>query len=338
MDDIDPYQYALNPTLHQRIFDEEILPTLDQAEPVESPRCVFIAAQQGSGKTTLSRIVEEYFAPRGGSVTVDPDRMKPLHPRFKQLVNEDDRTASIYTAPDARKWAFQARDLLIKQRKNIVLETTMAEPAVFLEPAALIRSQGYHVEVVTLAVPECLSRLGILSRYVEQRQAHGYGRMIAAANHDRAYTAIPDTLRHIEANPLLDMVTVVRRRGAIEYTNTLLDTTNEWAFPPASSQVLNRIRQQPLTYEEAAPAWARLRELRTLLPGPEWANQLNETHQLLDAHTPPEIRALEIASLSNPRMRDPYKPALANELLNTAPSQHLVEPPHKTAGINLSST
>ncbi|GAA4263922.1 hypothetical protein GCM10022255_112850 [Dactylosporangium darangshiense] len=53
---------------------------------------------------------------------------------------------------------------LIEHRVDTIIETTMRDPGDFVEPARMFRDAGYRVEAVIMAVPEPLSRLGIVDR------------------------------------------------------------------------------------------------------------------------------------------------------------------------------
>lgn len=118
---------------------------------------------------------------------VNPDFYKPFHPEYHRLLDEDDRTAAPYTSMDGRRWMAVAEAYLIEHSIDAIIETTMRDPGDFAEPAAMFRAAGYRVEAAIMAVPEPLSRLGIVHRYHKQVQETGRGRLTARSNHDASY-------------------------------------------------------------------------------------------------------------------------------------------------------
>lgn len=63
-------QYLLPPQEGRRIFREEIVPDLLAREPQEEPVVVFVAGQQGAGKSRIADMVGGELVPgRAGSLS-----------------------------------------------------------------------------------------------------------------------------------------------------------------------------------------------------------------------------------------------------------------------------
>ncbi|WP_033352511.1 zeta toxin family protein [Kitasatospora aureofaciens] len=118
-----------------------------------------------------------------------PSKSHPCYPRF--LV-EDVRTAGVRVRTDTYGWQAQ-------------VGAALGRPEEFLAEIAAYRRAGYRVEIMALAVPEAVSRLGVLDRYL-RLAAQGRARYVVWANHDACAAALPDTLAAVEAGHLADRV------------------------------------------------------------------------------------------------------------------------------------
>jgi len=261
----DPRRYLLTEEESDQIFREEIAPQLlaagvEQRQPV----VVFVSGQPGAGKTRtamIKRVLDE----RGGSVVVNSDFYKPYHPEFTRLMAEDDRNAAAYTSLDGRRWMAKAESYLIEHRSDVLIETTMRDPGDFAEPARMFRDAGYRVETAILAVPESLSRLGILQRYEEQRRDKGHGRLTLQSNHDAAYAGVLAAADLIDREKLVDAVAVYRRGNDLLYANELTGE-QQWAVTPGTRAAINAERTRPWTDRQAASFTSAIDALAHRLP------------------------------------------------------------------------
>ncbi|OAA47470.1 zeta toxin family protein [Beauveria brongniartii RCEF 3172] len=83
------------------------------------------------------------------------------------------------------------------------------------------RAARYRVEVVVLAVPAALSRLGILARFYEKKpEARSRGlpvRLTPVKVHDDSYAGLLHAARYLESSGAADQVVVVRRGNFVAY-------------------------------------------------------------------------------------------------------------------------
>ncbi|MEU7222322.1 zeta toxin family protein [Streptomyces chrestomyceticus] len=262
----------------EEVLTGTVLPcVLDGAVPQQRPVVVFVAGQAGSGKTLVVDLVHAALQRRGGAVRVDRDTYKSVHPRYAGYLAEDVRTAGVRVRPETYRWQAEVEARARAGRHDAVVEAALADPQDLLEQLAAYRSTGHRIEVVALAVPEAVSQLGVLDRYLRLAR-EGRARYVSWTNHDACAAALVDTLRRVEDAQLADRVFVVRRaaEAALEavYDNELVPA-GYWRRPAGAAQAVLAERRRPWDARETgrfrrqlADADRRLTDPR--LPG-DWA-------------------------------------------------------------------
>ncbi|MFD9795512.1 zeta toxin family protein [Streptomyces sp. NPDC059070] len=210
----------------------------------ERPVVVFVAGQAGSGKTWVMDVVQACLAHRGGAVRVERDAYKAVHPRYEEFVSQDVRTAGVRVRSDTYRWQAEAEAHARAGRYDVVVEEALPDPAAWRTSAAAYRRAGYRIEFVAMAVPEAVSQLGALDRYLRLADAGAGPRYVAWENHDACAAALPAVLADIEAEHLADRVTVVRRGADVVYTNTR-DASGRWIRPAGAREALLAERLRP---------------------------------------------------------------------------------------------
>lgn len=66
--------------------------------------------------------------------------------------------------PETYRWQAEIEGHARGHRYHVVVEEAPADPAAFKAAAPAYRETGYRIEFVALAVPEAVSRLGVLDR------------------------------------------------------------------------------------------------------------------------------------------------------------------------------
>ena len=232
---------GLSPDQGERIVADRILPeVLGGAVAQERPVVVFVAGQAGAGKTAVVDLVHAALTSRGGAVRVDRDLYKTLHPDYRRLLAEDVRTAGVRVREDTYRWAAQVENLLRQGRYDAVVEAPLGRPEEFWAQIAAYRRADYRIEVVALAVPQALSQLGVLDRYLNLA-AEGRPRYVGWDNQEACAAALVTMLTAVETEHLADRVFVVRRStGAVlepVYDNELgLD--GSWVRPVRAAQAV----------------------------------------------------------------------------------------------------
>ncbi|MCJ0875253.1 zeta toxin family protein [Streptomyces sp. AP-93] len=199
----------------QSVLTATVLPGAVQgAVPQRQPVVVFVAGQPGSGKSLVADLVHAALGQRGGAVRVDHDEYKAVHPHYRTFLEEDVRTAGVRVRPQTYWWQAEVEAQARALRCDVVVETPLADPEVFRGSAAAYRQAGYRIEVVALAVPEAVSQLGVLDRYLRLAVA-GRARYVSWENHDRCAAGLVASLEACEAERLADRVVVVGRNAAV---------------------------------------------------------------------------------------------------------------------------
>ncbi|MER6123015.1 zeta toxin family protein [Streptomyces sp. NPDC001795] len=232
------------------VLDRVILPAATrEAVPQQRPVVVVVAGQPGAGKTTLADRMAAVLASRGGAVRVGRDLYKPLHRHYAGVLAADVRTAGALVRPDTVRWQAAVEAHVREMGFDAVVESALSDPDDFRASSRAYRAAGHRIEVVVLAIPEALSQLGIVDRFLTEA-ADGGGRYVSWENHDTCAKGLLATLAVIETEQLADRVTVVRRDGTALYANEL--TGGGWRRRPAAERVVRAERARPWTAPETA--------------------------------------------------------------------------------------
>ncbi|MEV0130801.1 zeta toxin family protein [Dactylosporangium sp. NPDC050688] len=238
---------ALSDAERNRIFQEQILPTLTGVPRADRPpTAVFIGGQPGAGKKTL----QAETADRLGAATIDSDDFLPLHPRYEELALADDRTVGGLIGPLTSPWWSQAAEYVREQRFDVVISSPMAGE-VDVERLQEFRDAGYRIEVAYVAADGHTSELSVIDRYQQMRDAVGYGRWVPPATQEASLTGTLDVAEHCERDHLAHRVTVRQRGGEPVYDN-VLTTEGTWRDPPGARAAIETERSRPWPASKAA--------------------------------------------------------------------------------------
>ncbi len=214
-----PPEYDLDPATLNRIFEQQIVPTLFGDDvPSPNPLLILVGAQPGAGKT---RAGEAAIREAGGDVAdIIGDDLRAFHPQYRRLVHDAPAIMPAATQQASSAWVEKAIDYAAEHRRSVLVEGTFRRPEVTLGTARQFKDAGFRVEAVVVAVAPEVSHSSIASRYVEDRKKNGYARFTTLEAHDVSFTALPATIRALaEADSPVDRI-IVRSRDAV-----LLDHT-----------------------------------------------------------------------------------------------------------------
>lgn len=261
-------QYELDEATARRIYREDIREDLFQnAKPASSPAFVLLGGQPGAGKTASQRAIESGFAGKEGIVAIIGDDFRRFHPLNNELMARDDKTAAIYTGPDSGRWVRMAAEDARAGHYNVLMETTLRQPAVATSTMQAFKEAGYRTELRVLAVPWELSEQGIQARYELQKMDRGIGRMTPAESHRVAFENLPTSVRAVEEGKLADRILVVRRDGSPIYENHL--NNGQWARSPRAAEFVAWERGRPWAADELARYAAGNGVIRDFMHRPE---------------------------------------------------------------------
>lgn len=246
----DPDRHRLAPEQHRAIYEDRIAPRLFRtASPVETPAAVILGGQPGAGKSAMIAQAAQDFREAGGIVRIIGDNLRSFHPGYEELQRRDDRTAAFYTDRDSGRWIEMAIADAARRRCNVVVEGTMRLPDKVAETLALFRGNGYATDARALAVSPELSALGILQRFVAQKEDRGFGRMTSRQAHNAALDGMLDTLDRIQDERLSDRLTIYQRGNAVLHRVELGGAAQPGE--PRARAIVAAERARPLTRQEA---------------------------------------------------------------------------------------
>ncbi|KAF9877370.1 zeta toxin [Colletotrichum karsti] len=252
----------------RRIFTSQILPadlppSLTPHPTRGRPLAVLIVGQTGAGKTRTAPAVLSAMNRINPPAHFIADVYKAHHPSYRALLSsENPAHASPATGPDARKWLAMAAAEAISRRLDVLLESACRHPDDFRELARMFAEAGYRVEVVVMAVPAALSRLGILHRFYEKLPEAGSGnlpiRLTPVKIHDDSYRGLMSVAEWIDGEDCVDRVLVVRRNNMVTFSD---ERGEGGKLLGKVAEALLTERRRPLTTEEKGVAEADLKNM-----------------------------------------------------------------------------
>lgn len=272
--------YRLPDADSQRIFHSEILPAeLPQpdAQPPLSlassstPLALLAVGQTGAGKTLLAQTLLGPLRLLRGPTSPPPahliaDTYKTYHPQYARLILSTPNLASPATGFDARRWLAMAAREVVRRRADVLLESACRHPDDFVQLARIFHQAEYRVEVVLLAVPAPLSRLGILVRFYE-KLPEGQSRTLPVRLtptkvHDDSYAGLLDAAAFLDEADVADQVLVMRRGNLVAYGEEK-GADGRMSRGGGVAAALRRERERPLTQEEMKTAMEDIQKLST---------------------------------------------------------------------------
>ncbi|KAF6806585.1 zeta toxin family protein [Colletotrichum sojae] len=260
--------YILPDSESRRIFASTILPTdlpptLTPHPCRARPLAVLIVGQTGAGKTRTAPAVLAAMTRINPPAHFIADVYKAHHPSYLTLLHSSNPAhASPATGPDARRWLAMAAAEAVSRRLDVLLESACRHPDDFRGLARQFGEAGYRAEVVVMAVPAALSRLGVLHRFHEGLPEAGSGalpaRLTPVKVHDDSYSGLLSVAEWIDEVAYVDRVLVVRRGNMVAFSD---ERGAEGRLRGELAQVLRKERERPLTAEEREIAARDLEKL-----------------------------------------------------------------------------
>lgn len=201
------------------VFEHEVVPDYLESQwrqnggsPPGPPRFVSVGGQPGAGKGGVMAAMKRGLP---GSVAVNGDELRVFHPAYERLMLTDPLRMPEVTAPASGPWVGMSNDYLRQRGVSAVVETTLRDAAMLRREFEAFKAAGYETELRVVAVPLEVSRLGTLSRYVEQVKDFGAGRWTPGAAHDEAAANVRATVAELVASGAVDRVVVQDRDGRV---------------------------------------------------------------------------------------------------------------------------
>lgn len=188
----------------------DLLSMMDRKSHSSSnPQLVFVTGQPAAGKSrTIERIVAGMDTP---AVILDSDALRLNHPQMAEIMRRDPQRMDVLSDGPVGQWMGASIEHARQRGYNTIIENTLTNPAEVAATATDFRDAGYSVGVAALAVPEQISRLGIISRYVSGLDSDEYPRWTTEASHSGAYVDMLSGLETVTG--VADTIEVYTRNG-----------------------------------------------------------------------------------------------------------------------------
>ena len=179
---------------HDDIFHGVIVPEsgLGKALSHGRPTAIILGGQPGAGKGRVARAAAAEF--HDDLVLVDPDELRRYHPRTEEFRAANPFTWSGRTHEDASAWATQLREAAVRDKKNVLIDTTLGNAETGSKLVEELRSHGYDVEIRVVAAHRLESEHGVDRRFTDSTDEHGYGRYVPRTVRDEVYDGLPRNL------------------------------------------------------------------------------------------------------------------------------------------------
>ncbi|MFI1285150.1 zeta toxin family protein [Streptomyces sp. NPDC020858] len=240
----DPSEYFLTEDQLRARFDERVREfVFGGFEPQAQPVLVLLGGQPAAGKSQAMAATGQRHG--GRIVLLTGDELRPLHPRYRELLDQDAQTRETATAQASGAWVRMSIEHALREGYSLLLEGVFRDPAMTLATAEQFARAGVVVELVALAVREERSRLDAVDRFLEG------GRWTPPDLQDLAYRMVPQTVAAAEQSPAISRIVITNRAGRELYVNER-DPAGRWKNRPAAVHGLTNERALPFPPEEAA--------------------------------------------------------------------------------------
>jgi predicted ABC-type ATPase len=151
----------------EAVYRAKVQPFLfKNTQRAASPRLVIVGGQPGCGKTGAVLSAARALKRGGfGVAVINGDELRPFHPDYARLVQQDRSTAADRTGPDVGAWVERAIREAADGGINSVIETTMRQPTVVSTTIGEFQRAGHQVDMHVLVVHPEVSQQSIYLRF-----------------------------------------------------------------------------------------------------------------------------------------------------------------------------
>lgn len=214
------------------------------ATPQIKPSFVLNGGQPGVGKTILNNASMLSF--NNNAVIINGDTYRAYHPNIMEIKKSRTNYVSL-TKSFAEAINKRVLDHCIKNRFNIVMETTLQNTTLILNTFDYFKRLGYSTQLNILAANRLVSTTGINIRY-EKENLNGIGRMTSQEGHDYRYNQIPVTLKAIDTNRAsFDLINIYKRDYLYQQSDIINSIVLKATQPTDLAKAYLEIRDEPLT-------------------------------------------------------------------------------------------
>lgn len=138
----------------------------DVAAEGEKPVVIFMGGGAAAGKSTIiSKLLDTGVIPDHQYVMINPDDIKALLPETQQVKAKGDSRSAMVVHEESNDIAQQLNIKAASERKHIIIDKTLADPAKSMEWMRYYRDHGYEVMFIGVTVDPVEALLRAKQRY-----------------------------------------------------------------------------------------------------------------------------------------------------------------------------
>lgn len=205
----------LSPSGYEQYKQDVLKRFIKNQQPSLVPEAYVLSGQPGAGKSTLSEMAHNQLKAKGGSVLIDVDACRELHPNYQQFKQEDSLTSAQRTHSDAARVADDLRNVAMSKGYNIIEDGTLKNPEWAKNLVTDLKNHHYTVYSVGLCVTPEVSWQGCLDRYKVT------GRAVDEKLHNDAVPGVAQSQQELVRQGKIDSVALYNREGQIYYKSAM---------------------------------------------------------------------------------------------------------------------
>ncbi|EKB56722.1 zeta toxin family protein [Bergeyella zoohelcum] len=224
------------------VYSFEKQELLKNLEPQDKPLAFILGGQPASGKSNLANTIIRQN-PDKRFLFVNGDIYRSFHPHAKDLI-KDPRTYSEKTQIFSNFFTEELIKEAVKNRYNIIVEGTMRNPKVPLDTAKMFKENGFYVEALAISAPAIFTEIGLYTRYQEEINFQGVGRLADIKSHHSAVDGVLNSLDALYNKKVVDKIQIYSYQGK-SHIITFEQKNEQWNFDvlPSEEMIYSRDKQ-----------------------------------------------------------------------------------------------
>ncbi|MDN4633754.1 zeta toxin family protein [Sphingomonas sp. PsM26] len=217
---------------------------LQRSQPVENPRAIITGGQPGSGKSYVVESVGVQFEGMGGVIVIDPDVIRPKLPYMKDLIAAGSLDIPDAAYIDAGTIAHEMVQIAKQERRNVIVDGTLANTDRAIQLAEGFQKAAYQVEFHGVAVSPELSHARTYSRREDQiaKSDTGFGRGVGDDFHFGAVKGYVSSVEALQTKSVVSSMALYYPNGS--RIETKLEG-GQWVPAVSMKEKLEQAHAQP---------------------------------------------------------------------------------------------
>ncbi|MDR2834216.1 MAG: zeta toxin family protein [Streptococcaceae bacterium] len=248
--------------------------------PVTQPKAYLLGGQSGAGKSSLHGLLAKEQS--RNIIIIDGDTFRAQHPNAQLITNKFGVEDVHYTAKFAGEMVEALVKALSEQGYNLIIEGTLRTVETPKNTATDLKSKGYDVELVVMAVKPTISYLSTLARYEQMYQKNPItARATPKEHHDLIVQNLPNNLEILSNEQIFSNIRLFDRNSDVVYDQNASNNIN-------AKQALEEFWENPYLeselemFEDVLLETQRLVELRKNIDRFDVLKELIQLSKLLE--------------------------------------------------------